>query len=114
MDIHYPVISCYLIDLYYRREQSDQDVGFLELIEQAKLAMGFMSQTDDDTNSGTGMVEASDRPPYSPRRQICGVDLFNFIVYVCAQPEATVGEVAAYILSNGGEIYSDEAIIIIC
>ena len=113
MDVHYPVISCFLIDLYYRCEQSNH-VDFLERIEQAKLAMGFiLSQPDGDANtdSGTGMVEASERPPYSPRRQICGVDLFNFIVYVCARAESTVGEVAAYILSNGGEVYSDEVIM---
>jgi hypothetical protein len=50
---------------------------------------------------------------YCPRRrrQICGVDLFRFVLYLQVEPEATDEEIEHFIFRKGGEMYSDEAYV---
>ena len=48
---------------------------------------------------------------YCPRRQICGVDLLQFVLYLRVKPEATDNEIGLYIFRKGGELYSDEAFV---
>jgi hypothetical protein len=100
------------------RETDRHDDGNDETSEQPSSHSNDNSNGCIDCGYGTTDIDEKKRlddycqqriDNYCPCRQICGVDLLRFVLYLRVKPEATDNEIGLYIFRMGGELYSDGA-----